>query len=59
MCVWYLDIMVFGACDYLVFAQQRLPHCQTHDGADVACQPPHTLHPTHTHTHTQPRSKRG
>ena len=53
MCVWYLDVMIFGASDYLVFSQQRLSHCQTHDGANVACQLSHCLQPTHTHTHEQ------
>ncbi len=52
VCGWYLDIMVFGASDNLVFAQQRLTHCQAHDGADVTCQLPHPLHPIHKHTHT-------
>lgn len=51
----YLDIMIFGASDYLIFAQQRLPHSETHDRADVTCQLPHRLHPTHKHNKQKPK----
>lgn len=37
--------MVFGASDDLIFAQQRMSYCQTHDGADVSRQLPCRLHP--------------
>lgn len=53
----YLDIMIFGASDYLIFAQQRLPHSETHDRADVACQLPHRLHPTHKPKYTNTTSR--
>lgn len=54
----YLDVMIFGASDYLIFAQQRLPHCETHDRADVACQLPHCLHPTHKPKYTTSRNQK-